>query len=550
MASQASRKTSPKTTTSARAAALAIMDTTLRDGEQTQGVSMPGPEKLLIAQHLLRRVKVDRIEVASCRVSPGEQESLAAIMKWAHGKGFENRVEVLGFTDFTTSVDWLTKAGCQRVNLLTKGSLHHLTHQLRKTPKEHRDDIEKTLAYAVKKGVKTSIYLEDWSNGMQHSPDFVFEMLDAYATWPFDRILLPDTLGVLNPKQVTEFIAATLARYPGVVFDFHGHNDYGLGTANTLAAAIAGVAGVHCTVNGLGERAGNVALEEVVASIRDHSHRTVRVDETKLQEVSMLVETMSGKRISDNKPIVGRDVFTQTAGIHADGDRKANLYESRISPARFGRDRKYALGKLSGRSNLDFNLDAMNLSLTKEQRALVLERVVELGDQKHHITAEDLPFIVADVLKAPRDEQFVIESCVVTSSIGVSPTAILRVKYQGQQHEAVDTGTGGFDAFMVALRKIAAKVGIEVPRLTDYEVRIPPGGKTDALVEATITWDNGLRTRAVHSDQVMAAIQATERLVNLMVSGVVGQSATAKAKALAIEKTASAKAGTKANGRK
>ena len=236
----------------------------------------------------------------------------------------------------------------------------------------------------------------------------------------------------------------------------------------------------------------------------------------------MLVETMSGKRISDNKPIVGRDVFTQTAGIHADGDRKANLYESLISPARFGRDRKYALGKLSGRSNLDFNLDAMNLSLTKEQRAAVLERVVELGDRKHHITAEDLPFIVADVLKAPREEQFVIENCVVTSSMGVSPTAVVRVRFHGEQHEAVGTGTGGFDAFMDALRKITSKVGIEVPKLGDYEVRIPPGGKTDALVETTITWDNGLRTRAVHSDQVMAAIQATERLVNLVVSGVVG----------------------------
>lgn len=510
--------------------ALAIMDTTLRDGEQTQGVSMPGPEKLLIAQHLLGRVKVDRIEVASCRVSAGELESLSAIMKWAHSKGFENRVEVLSFIDHTVSVDWLTKAACQRMNLLSKGSMHHLTHQLRKTPKEHRDDIERTLDYAVRKGVKTAIYLEDWSNGMLHSPDYVFEMLDAYATWPFDRILLPDTLGILNPTQVREFLGAILARYPGVAFEFHGHNDYGLGTANTLAAARAGVAGVHCTVNGLGERAGNVALEEVVACIRDHSERRVRVDETKLKEVSTLVETLSGKRLSDNKPIVGRDVFTQTAGIHADGDRKANLYESRISPARFGRDRKYALGKLSGRSNLDFNLDALNLSLTKEQRAAVLARVVELGDQKHTITPEDLPFIVADVLKAPRDEQFVIENCVVTSSIGVSPTAIVKVRYKGQHHEAPGTGTGGFDAFMTALRAIAVEVGIDVPRLTDYEVRIPPGGKTDALVETTITWDNGLRTRAVHSDQVMAAIQATERLLNLVVSGVVGNGAKAKAK--------------------
>lgn len=501
-------------------AKLDVMDTTLRDGEQTGGVSLPGNEKLILAQRLLARVHVDRIEVASCRVSPGEQLSLEAIMRWAAEKGFENRVEVLGFVDHTQSVDWLRAAGCRRMNLLTKGSLHHCRTQLRKTPAEHRDDIERTLEYSVKKGVATAIYLEDWSNGMLHSPDYVFEMLDHYVKWPFERILLPDTLGILDPAQVQHFLTTILDRYPDTLFEFHGHNDYGLGTANALVAAMVGVDGIHGTINGLGERAGNVAIEEAVAAIRDHTRRKLAVREAELKAISELVEVFSGKRIADNKPVVGRNVFTQTAGIHADGDKKGKLYESALTPERFGRDRVYALGKLSGRSNLDFNLDQLNVQLTKEQRQAVLQRIIELGDRKHNVTAEDLPFIIADVLKAPQELAFHVKNCVVTTSKGVPPTAIIRVLYKGQEHEAIGTGTGGFDAFMSALRSIAPTMGIEIPRLADYEVHIPPGGKSDALVETTITWDTGMRTRAVHSDQVMAAIQATERMINLLAQGV------------------------------
>ncbi|MEQ8820460.1 MAG: alpha-isopropylmalate synthase regulatory domain-containing protein [Sumerlaeia bacterium] len=500
---------------------LDIMDTTLRDGEQTQGVSYPGNEKLILAQALLGRVGVDRIEVASCRVSKGELKSLASIMEWAESQGFGDRVEVLSFTDTNKSADWMREAGCRRMNLLTKGSLNHLTKQLRKTPQQHRDDIRATLDYSRGVGISVSIYLEDWSNGMLHSRDYVYEMLDAYAQWPFERILLPDTLGVLNPSQVHEMIADLRTRYPETLFEFHAHNDYGFATANTLMAAQLGVAGVHCTVNGLGERAGNASLDELVAAMRDHSDREVGVDETELQAISELVQVYSGKRVADNKPIAGRSVFTQTAGIHADGDKKGDLYASRLSPERFGRDRQYALGKLSGRSNLEFNLNTLNLDLTPDQRQKVLDRVIELGDKKHNVTAEDLPFIIADVLQSPQDKAFQVISCAITSALNTLPVATVRVAYKGKEYKAGGTGSGGFDAFMKALRSLEADMGLELPRLADYEVHIPPGGRTDAIVETTITWENGLRTRAVNSDQVMAAIEATERAVNLIELGLV-----------------------------
>lgn len=495
---------------------VSIMDTTLRDGEQTFGVSIPGHEKLVIARRLLEEVKVDRVEVASCRVSKGEFESLCRIMEWANGAGYSDRVEVLSFVDGDVSVEWLTDAGCRRMNLLTKGSLRHCELQLRKTQAAHLADIEKTIACAVSKGVTPMIYLEDWSNGMLHSPEYVWEAIRHYVEWPFERIHLCDTLGILNPMQVAEFVGETVRRFPTGRFEFHGHNDYGLATANALQAVLAGAAGIHVTVNGLGERAGNASLAETVAVIRDHSPRDCRVDETRLKEVSRLVEAFSGKRIGANTPITGTDVFTQTAGIHADGDKKGNLYESRLTPGRFGRDRVYALGKLAGRSNLDFNLSKLGLQLTPEQHKAVLDKVVELGDRKKVVTTEDLPFLIADLLHTPEHKDFRVVECVITTHKHMKPAASIKVVWKGHEFEAVANGAGGYDAFMNALRSLAPRIGLELPSLEDFEIHIPPGGTTDALVEATITWEGGTKTRAVSSDQVLAAVEATERMINLL----------------------------------
>lgn len=496
-----------------------IMDTTLRDGEQTSGVSITNEEKLLIAQRLLEKVGVDRIEITSCRVSEGERMAVKAIMAWAKKKGYEDRVEVLSFTDYNKSVDWMLSVGCKRMNLLTKGSLRHCEGQLRKTPQEHLDDIVKTLEYAVSKKVKTSIYMEDWSNGMLHSPDYVHFLMGHFKDMPFERILLPDTLGIFAPWQVREHMTTMVQTYGDKVqFEFHGHNDYGLAVANALEAVRAGCAAVHCTVNGLGERAGNTPLEEFVAALHDQTDFRSSVREKELVGVSRMVENFSGKRIANNKPIVGGNVFTQTAGIHADGDKKGDLYASNLTPQRFGRDRQYALGKLSGRASLDFNLQNLGIQLTPEQGKAVLDRVIQLGDAKTHITTDDLPFLVSDVLERPEDRAFEVKNCLIVTSKGVKPIANIVVRFGGKLYEAQAVGNGGYDSFMNALRSIKGPdwIPFEIPRLVDYEVHIPPGGKTDALVETTITWDSGLRTRGVDTDQVMAAVGATERLINIL----------------------------------
>jgi D-citramalate synthase len=185
-----------------------------------------------------------------------------------------DRVEILGFVDVNRSIDWAESVGVRVINLLTKGSLHHCREQLKKTHKQHLDDIRKTAEYGAKRGIAFNVYLEDWSGGMIGSPDYVLEHISALCEMPpavIRRIMLPDTLGLLAPMQVRAMVGQILKAFPGRHFDFHGHNDYGLGTANTLEAAMAGVHGVHVTVNGMGERAGNVTLDEVVVALRDHA---------------------------------------------------------------------------------------------------------------------------------------------------------------------------------------------------------------------------------------------------------------------------------------
>ncbi len=493
-----------------------IMDTTLRDGEQAEGISMMPEEKRTIAQRLLETVKVDRIEVASARVSEGERRAVRTIIDYAESKALTDRVEVLGFVDLHRSVDWAQSVGVRVINLLTKGSRHHCREQLKKTHQQHLDDIRKTIDYGVKNGITFNVYLEDWSGGMLGDPDYVDEHITALIDMPVKRIMLPDTLGLLAPMQVREFVGRTIAMFPEPHFDYHGHDDYGLGTADTLEAVIAGVRGVHVTVNGMGERAGNVTLDEVVVALRDHAGIRTSVDERALSDISKLVEVFSGRRVPPNKPIVGENVFTQTAGIHADGDMKGNLYESRLTPARFGRHRTYAMGKLMGKASLDFNLERLNISLSPEQKQQLLARIIELGDQKKSVTISDLPFLISEVLQTRELRVFDVKDYSVVSNRGLRPTATVLVRYRDKEFHATGTGDGGYDAFMQALKSIEKPLGFELPRLLDYEVRIPPGGKTDALVETTIKWEGGMKTRGVHSDQLAAAIQATEHALNMI----------------------------------
>ncbi len=503
-----------------------IMDTTLRDGEQMQNISYSPDEKLTISQILLTEVKIDRLEIASARVSLGEKEGVRKIVEWAKNAGYLDRLEILTFVDYDKSIEWASATGVKRINLLTKGSLKHCREQLKKTPDQHKEDIKNTISNAIQRGLEVNVYLEDFTNGIINSPEYVYNIIEFLQTLPVQRIMLPDTLGIFDPFTTYEQLKSLITKYPDIRFEFHPHNDYGMGTANAIAALKAGISGIHTTINGMGERAGNAPLDEICVSALDFLNITLGIDEKKLYKASQYVEMFSGHKMANNKPVYGKNVFTQTAGIHADGDKKGDLYVNRLIPERFGRKREYALGKLSGKANLEMNLIELGIELTEDQKKVLLSKIIDLGDKKATITMADLPYLISDTFEKVKEQPFQIVTCSINSTFQLKPSASVKCSYNGIEAEEYSQGDGGYDAFMNALKKILKQFNIPVPKLIDYNVEIPPGGRTDALVQATISWQIATNdklqktvvTKGVNSDQNIAAIEATLKIVNLIIS--------------------------------
>ena len=274
--------------------------------------------------------------------------------------------------------------------------------------------------------------------------------------------------------------------------------------------------------NGRVDKSGNVTPLVVKEGDRvlfsKYGGAELSIDETHLSPVSEMVENFSGKRLARNSPIVGEDVFTQTSGIHADGDRKGGLYHNPIYPERFGRNRSYALGKMSGKASLVKNLELLGIQLVEENLQKVLRRIVELGDSKKTITLADLPFIITDVLETHEEQRIELLNCSISSGLNLKSVASIRMMFDKKEHNESGSGNGGYDAFMSAIKKILKKHHLQCPELLDYQIRIPRGGRTDALTESIITWDmNGKRVQTVgiDPDQVMAAVNATLKMLNL-----------------------------------
>ena len=255
--------------------------------------------------------------------------------------------------------------------------------------------------------------------------------------------------------------------------------------------------------------------------MKDHLGVITSIRESSLGKASQIVASYSGIAIPPNKPVVGSNVFTQVAGVHADGDNKNNLYCNDLLPERFGRRREYALGKASGKANIRKNLEAIGLELDEESMKKVTGRIIELGDRKELVTQEDLPYIVSDVLKhAPTCERVRLVSYMVSTAYGLKPVASVRLEVDKKIHESTATGDGQYDAFVRCVRHIYKnKLHRDFPILTNYNVTIPPGGHTDALVQTTIEWSfqgRILKTHALDADQTEAAIKATVKLLNII----------------------------------
>ena len=285
----------------------------------------------------------------------------------------------------------------------------------------------------------------------------------------------------------------------------------------------AGVHGVHVTVNGLGERAGNAPITSVTALIHDQLKLKTNIAEDKLYSVSKVVESYSGVRIPNNKPVIGDNVFTQVAGVHADGDKKKNLYFNDLAPERFGRLREYALGKNSGKANILKNLEALGIEVDDEAAKKITAHIIELGDKKELVSPDELPYIVSDILKNGIENQSIkILNYSLMLTEGMRPTATVKLSIGGQVYEQSAAGEGQYHAFSKAMYKIYKSLDKPTPELLDYVVVIPPGGKTNAYVQTIITWKfdgKVFKTRGLDVDQTAAAIKATMKMLNMIEKG-------------------------------
>lgn len=487
-----------------------VMDTTLRDGEQTPGVNYTADEKLIIAEAMLRS-GIDAVEVGSALISEGEAEAVRRITEWARSHDAVNKIEVLGFVDGTRSADWIKQNGCRTLNLLTKGSEHHCRVQLKKSPEQHLQDIERTVSYAHKNGLTVNVYLEDWSQGMRNSEDYVMALTAGLSKLPIKRVMLCDTLGVLTPDETEAYVGKMHERF-NLKFDFHGHNDYGLAVANSVWAVRAGAGRIHVAMNGLGERAGNTNLATLVVAARDLYGFNSNLNERALAMLSDLVAGISGVEPAANAPIVGRISAIQGCGVHADGDKKGKLYQNRLDPTRFGRKRSYDLGKTAGLASIEHNCKELGIEITPEQQRALLVKVKELGDQKVTVTQADIILLLHDIFSAKENGVKLLDYQ-YTLKKGAPPKVTLQLARNDRRLAAQSEGDGQYDAFIKALRSVFP----ELPELADYRIGISRKGTSGALTEATITWRTDGRlftTRAVDTDQLVAAMNATMRMVN------------------------------------
>jgi len=487
-----------------------VMDTTLRDGEQTPGISYTPEEKLVIAEALLK-AGVDAIEVASANVSQGEGVAMRKITEWAAGHNAVEKIEALGFTDGATSVDWIVRHGGRVLNLLVKGSEHHCRVQLRKTVEEHLADIERTVNYAVSQGLRVQVYLEDWSQGMHDAQPYVMTLAAGLSRLPVHRLMLCDTLGVLFPERAAEYVGIMRKNFD-LPLDFHGHNDYGLAVANSIAALRAGAGRVHGTVNGIGERAGNTNLATLVVAGRDHYQLNSSVKERSLAMLSDLVSGISGIAPAPNAPIVGRMSVIQGCGVHADGDKKGKLYQNKLDPDRFGLKRGYDLSKTAGMASIQYNCKELGIEISPEQQRLLLAKVKELGDNKVSVTQADIILLLHEIFGQKEDTVKLVDYAFSLKK-GAAPSVTLELTRNGERVTAHGEGDGQFDAFIRALRTVWKAM----PELMDYRIAISRKGTSGALTEATITWRSDetlFTTRAVAPDQLVAAMNATVRMLN------------------------------------
>jgi D-citramalate synthase len=484
-----------------------IFDTTLRDGEQTPGVSLTPDEKLRMAIKI-DELGVDVIEAGSAITSPGEREGIKKITT-------ENLdAEICSFARAVkVDIDAALECDVDSVHLVVPTSDLHIKHKLRKTREEVKKFALDSTEYAVDHGLLVELSAEDSTRSdLDFLTDLLSEGIDAGAR----RICACDTVGMLTPEKSYEFYGHLFKL--GVPLSAHCHNDFGLAVANSLAGLRAGASQVHCTVNGIGERAGNASLEEIVVALYSLYDVKTNIKIEMLYEISRMVARITGVYLQPNKAIVGENAFAHESGIHADGViKKAETYEP-ITPELVGHKRKFIMGKHIGTSALKQRLEEMDLALEPKKFNQIFKRVKSLGDMGKCVTDVDLQAIAEDVMGISAEKVVELEELTIVSGNKITPTASIRLNINNTETLEAGIGIGPVDAAIVAVKKsIKDFADIE---LEEYHVDAITGG-ADALIDVIVKLkhdDNIVTARSTQPDIIMASVEAYISGINKILS--------------------------------
>ncbi len=484
-----------------------IFDTTLRDGEQTPGVSLTPDEKLRIATKL-DELGVDVIEAGSAITSEGERLGIKKIVR----EGLS--AEICSFTRAVKmDIDAALDCGVESIHLVVPTSDLHIEHKLRKTREEVKQFAVKSTEYAVDHGLLVELSAED---STRSDFDFLNQVFREGINAGAERICACDTVGMLTPERSYEFYG-TLCKL-GVPVSVHCHNDFGLAVANSIAGLRAGASQVHVTVNGIGERAGNASLEELVMALYSLYGIKTRINTKMLYEISRIVARLTGIHLQPNKAIVGENAFAHESGIHADGViKKAETYEP-ITPELVGHRRRFVMGKHIGSHLLKKRLEEMGLRVDNEKFAQIFTRIKALGDMGKRVTDVDVQAIAEDVLGILPEKAVELEDLTIVSGNKVMPTASVKLRINDKEQLEAGVGVGPVDAAIVAIKKAIADVA-DI-QLEEYHVDAITGG-TDALIDVVVKLRNGedvVTARSTQADIIMASVEAYLGGVNRILS--------------------------------
>ena len=513
-----------------------IFDTTLRDGEQSPGASLNLEEKLAIAQQLAR-LGVDVIEAGFPFASRGD---FAAVQRIAQQVGGENGPIICGLArasrgDIKACADAVAPAPNRRIHTFIATSDIHLEHKLRKSRKDVLGIVPEMVAYARSFVDDVEFSCEDAGRS---DPEFLYEVIEAAIAAGATTVNIPDTVGYTTPSEFGSLIAGINQHVPNIddaVISVHGHNDLGLAVANFLEAVKSGARQLECTVNGIGERAGNAALEELVMAMhvrrryfnpffgREEDSPTpltgIRTEE--ITKTSRLVSNLTGMVVQPNKAIVGANAFAHESGIHQDGVLKNRLTYEIVDARTVGlSDNRISLGKLSGRSAVRARLEELGYDLSREDLDDAFARFKDLADRKREITDRDLESIVSVQVQQP-DAKYQLKLVQVSCGSSLQPTATVTLADEnGQEQTAASVGTGPVDAVCRSLNELAG-----VPNeLAEFSVKSVTEG-IDAMGDVTIRLrrDGQLYSgHSAHTDVVVAAAEAFVNALNRLVAGTAG----------------------------